>query len=287
MEDKQWYDWMEMWQFVCALAFIVALVTMSNIYRNMLMLLIIVLIAIVIDAVGVGFFRQKDYTSVTGNNQYRRNIKLVLLVIQSFFLALDVTEFILLLAYRYASALGRDEVMERFQLIGKTGEKWTINAILLYLANLNQEKNRQKLLELQKDSKDAVEKLNSLNKKPNNDNVVRNTTNNNTSQLSIAAAAAPPPPPPTSSQIYTTTLFNPPGPSQNTPLTIEYTQPPSLPNQQPGVPSISTGGRTTQHLHIHTSNLDARFNSVMANNEFMLPTTNSKKRGQKNNYEFG
>lgn len=131
MEDKQWYDWVRMWEILVIMALALCISSNKNIARNLKILIMLSFIAVLFDIVATTFVTNDDVDAAV-KKDHKRNVKEILYILSFFFLALDATSFVVAVYYRQASSLQLPIVKLYFESV-ESGVKLHFAAALLYV----------------------------------------------------------------------------------------------------------------------------------------------------------
>lgn len=129
MEDKQWYDWMRLWQVLVVLGLMLLVFKPSYVIRMFELVLVLAFVALVFDVIAVSYINPLDIDTAHDNNR-RKNVKELLLIFSAFFVSLDFIIFVVALYYRFFSALGNEYILDLYTRAGTTVPRWFQLAIM-------------------------------------------------------------------------------------------------------------------------------------------------------------
>lgn len=135
MEDRQWYDWMRLWQLAVILGLLLLVCKPTYVMRMFDLVLVLTFIALVFDIIAVSYINPLDINAAEGTTKARQNVKELLLIFSIFFVSLDVILFIIALYYRFFSALSDDYILDLYSRVATSAPRWFQLAIMADITN--------------------------------------------------------------------------------------------------------------------------------------------------------
>ena len=129
VEDNAWYNWLEFIQVFMILGYLLLAMQTDNVERNLKYMLVVSALVFLVDLIVVAFVRPVGYDNVNPLNECKRRDKLMLIILQATFTALDFIALIAVIYFAYGSDLQKPEVLFRYQSIGAARVKYLTKAI--------------------------------------------------------------------------------------------------------------------------------------------------------------